>query len=159
MKKEQISVLYEAHYCSLLSFTKSLISNHHDAEDIVQEAFLVCLDYDLTSKNSLKVLYSIIQTIISKRKHADLDYQLATSHNSEEYLSSFQQSSDFKTCIKNAYKRLSPSDQQIIDYSIIQNLNSFEISRILNISPAAARKRLQRSKQRLGEIYNKELCF
>jgi len=64
MKKEQISVLYEAHYCSLLSFTKSLISNHHDAEDIVQEAFLICLDYDLSSENSLKLLYSLIQTIV-----------------------------------------------------------------------------------------------
>ena len=159
MKKEQISVLYEAHYCSLLSFTKSLISNHHDAEDIVQDAFLICLDYDLSSENSLKLLHSLIQTIVYQRHHDDFEYQLTVPLKSEYRLPSFQQASQLKTIIKNAYKRLSPSDQQIIDYSIIQNLNSFEISRILNISPAAVRKRLQRSKQRLSEIYNKELCF
>ncbi|MBQ3784352.1 MAG: sigma-70 family RNA polymerase sigma factor [Lachnospiraceae bacterium] len=159
MKKEQISVLYEAHYCSLLSFTKSLISNHHDAEDIVQEAFLICLDYDLTSENSLKLLYSLIQTIVYKRNHTNLDYQLTTTLGSEEQLSSFRQSSSLKNTLETAFKMLSPSDQQIIDYSIIQNLNSFEISRILHISPSAVRKRLQRSKQRLSEIYNKELCF
>ena len=114
MKKEQISVLYEAHYCSLLSFTKSLISNHHDAEDIVQEAFLICLDYDLSSENSLKLLHSLIQTIVYKRHHTNLDYQLTTTLGSEEQLSSFRQSSSLKNTLETAFKMLSPSDQQII---------------------------------------------
>ena len=166
MDPKRLQVLYELHWKSLLSLAEIQLHNSSDAEDLVQETFLLFMKKSVSHTTSTITLYQIAQMLIrrynaqnSTVNFGSFDQTFETPDNSEEktllwqaYSESLLESSKSQR-LKDALTDLPKDDRLILTLFYFENISAKEIGIQTRSSHAAIRKRLERSKKRLRSLY------
>ena len=151
---EYIEKAVENYSDAMLNAAYSILKSTADAEDVVQEAFLKYIrkrpvfNSDEHEKAWLiKVASNICKDILRKRKHysfVSLDEirNLGTSENNAQILGML-------VSLEEKYRI-------VIHLHYVEGYKAGEIASMLGITEAAVKKRLQRGRDALREIYEKE---
>jgi len=137
----------------LLRYATSILYNHQDAEDVVQDVFmsayqnLSTFDGGNVSAWLYKITYNKCINKLKKRKvllFADVPESSIISQNqtglSDETL--------------HALSLLKPQDRALLYGRIIEGYDFEELAKQMGASPATLRKRYERAKKKLADILN-----
>ena len=139
---------------SLYSLCTVMLRNREDAKDAVQECFLKYItkapdfsDYEHEKAWLLRVAANICKDMLRRRKHSsflsiDEIRNIGVSEDNAQILG-------LLVSVEEKYR-------VIIHLHYVEGYKTDEISAMLGISPAAVRKRLQRGRDMLRELYEKE---
>lgn len=155
---DRFDALFRAHYADLYRYAVRRCATSEDAEDLVAEVFAVAwrrLDdlppgdearlwlfgtarllrmNDLRSATRRKSMLDKFRAVRSRITRPDIATSVAD-----------------RSQVRHALASLSDSDQEILLLSVWEGLSSTEVAAVLEVSPAAARKRLERARQRFRE--------
>lgn len=163
-EKALIEKLYDTYERMMYKIAYGILKHRYDAEDAVHEAFINVIRSEslpkLSEVNSFQTKAYIIVTvknasyvIYNKRKKNSAEniddlYDLQSDDTTEEaVVSSFVVQE-----IKEAMRKLSEVDYDILCLSLINQLSNDEIAVTLDIKPDAVRQRIHRAKKRLSKI-------
>jgi RNA polymerase sigma-70 factor, ECF subfamily len=161
---ESVESLVAAHSLMAFRIAYSILRNHHDAEDAVQECFLRVLKYRnrLRQVRNLKTWVARIAwtTALDRRSgrarvaaHEDASQGemllelSAEGPSAEEQLARKQ----LRGLMEQMIAILPEELRHPLELSTVQELNSAEIAEILRIPEGSVRTRLMRARQRLKE--------
>ena len=139
---------------SLYRLCTVMLQNREDAQDAVQECFLRYITKAPDFKNSehekawlIRVASNICKDMLRYRRHS--------SYISLDEIRNLSTSED-NAQILGMLMMLEEKYRAVIHLHYVEGYGTQEISDILGISSAAVRKRLQRGREKLREIYEKE---
>ena len=168
MNQKRFEAIYRLYYEELLSFAKNHVSDPYLAEDMVQETFLFFFEHGMNNascKNNL--LYSTLISILKdtcKYSISELSSDDVTFTNSEnsQYISSLFQTFIQQQLVQKNFEKIEPlilqlptDEQQLLMLYYFEKKNAKEISNQVSISHGTVRKKLDRSKKKLREMYLK----
>jgi RNA polymerase sigma-70 factor (ECF subfamily) len=166
---ETVEELVAQHTAMLFRVAYSILRNHHDAEDAVQECFLRVLKYRkrLNEVRNMKTwLARIAWTVALDRRTSRTTVSLnAVSPNDEgageELLDQLQAAGrgpeeqaageQLKRLLEQLIPALPEDLRHPLELSTVQELNSSEIAEVLNIPESSVRTRLMRARKLLKE--------
>ena len=164
---EQIYIIYR----NLMYYiARRILQDDSLAEDAVHNAFIRIIGYldklqDINSHKTKGFLVIVVENtskdIYNKRKHANaisfdsLEVELSDNHDLEENVIDQINVNDLVKKIET----LSTIYRDVLMMRFIYEYSYNEISKILNISEATVRKRLERARQKLLSISEKEATF
>lgn len=166
MNHKRFEAIYQLHYEDLLSFAKNHVSDSYQAEDLVQETFLFFLEHGMNNASCRN--NSLYSTLISLAKSTlnqpacflSFDDDAFTNSENLYYTSSLFQAFTKQQSIQNNFDtlqmlvpQLPDEEQQIFTLFYFEGKNAKEISEIIPLSHDTIRKKLERSKKKLKEIY------
>ena len=140
----------------LLRYATSIVCDHHEAEDIVQECFISAyknrrsFDGEYLSSWLYKITYNMSLNKIKKRR---LLY-FSQVFSKETYEMEEEDSLSDKTL--RALKKLKPQDRALVHARVMEEMSYKELSFQMGISEASLRKRYERAKDKLVEELEKE---
>lgn len=159
---DAVRTLIDSHKDRLFAFIWRMVRNHHDAEEICQDAFLKAMGSLQTFSTEYRfstwlftIGYRICLNRMRRRKlfAGDVDVtnmtELATGD--EDTLQS-EETTRFRTCVWDAVDKLSPPQRATVLLFYRHDLGCNEIARILEIPVATVKSHLHRARQRLREI-------
>lgn len=146
----------------------SILRNHHDAEDAVQECFLRVLKYQkrLSEVRNLKTWLARIAWTVALDRRApqamvSLNAVSLTDEGSEPLLDQLRADSrapdeqaaegQLKRLLEQLVPALPEELRHPLELSTVQELNSSEIAEVLNIPESSVRTRLMRARKLLKE--------
>ena len=139
---------------SLYRLCTVMLQNREDAQDAVQECFLRYITKAPEFKDSehekawlIRVATNVCKDMLRYRKHASL--------LSLDEIKAVSTSED-NAQILGMLMMLEEKYRAVIHLHYVEGYGTEEISDMLSISSAAVRKRLQRGREKLREIYEKE---
>lgn len=144
----------------LVNKTRGRAGSHHNAEDVVQEAFTRALKYHRSFNNNLpfdvwfsRILENSLRTHTKERKAQGMVYgnkidNLAT-HTPNSFLRRFL--SEIKEDIDN----LSDRRKEVMNLSFFMEYTPTDISKIVNMSVGAVRIMIHRFREELRFKYGK----
>jgi RNA polymerase sigma-70 factor (ECF subfamily) len=153
----------DQHKDRLFAFVWRMVRNHHDGEEICQEAFLkafASLDSFSSEYRFSTWLFTIAYRVCLnhlRRKRAvtgDLDFAALPSESeraSEAALES-EEASRLKEQVWSAVERLSPPQRASILLFYRHELTCHEIARVLELPLATVKSHLHRGRNRLREM-------
>ena len=137
----------------LLRYATSILYNHQDAEDVVQDVFISayqsrdCFDGKNLSAWLYKITYNHSVNKLKKRKWLFF-------HDIKEEPAVYIEDSFTMPEIMEALKPLKPQERALL-YGRIMNGQSYEeLSKIMSSSPAALRKQYERVKKKAAKYLN-----
>jgi RNA polymerase sigma-70 factor (ECF subfamily) len=166
---ETVEELVAQHTAMLFRVAYSILRNHHDAEDAVQECFLRVLKYRkrLNEVRNMKTwLARIAWTVALDRRTPrtmvslnavspnnegtgeELVEQLQAAGRGPEDLAAGEQ---LKKLLEQLIPALPEELRHPLELSTVQELNSSEIAEVLNIPEGSVRTRLMRARKLLKE--------
>ncbi len=160
MTEEQFEQKYLLYAQDLFNVAYGYTRNVQDAEDIVQNVFIKLLQYEYIFKTSNDEKYWLIRVTINESiNFVKSSYKKKTVF-SEEIVSSTsdQTKEDTNKEVLQFYVDTLPEKYKVVVILFYyENLKTIEISKLLDISEAAVRKRLERAREILKkkmEAYN-----
>ena len=164
MPLESVEDLVAAHSLMAFRVAYSILRNHHDAEDAVQECFLRVLkqkDRLHEVRNAKTWIARIAWTTALDRRSSRgriSDNEDATEPELLMQLRDKSPTADEQLLLQQKQRLMAqmiatlPEDlRQPLELSTVQELNSTEIAEILKIPEGSVRTRLMRARQRLKE--------
>ena len=157
MEEQKFEEVYAKYKVMVFNICYSYLHSIFDAEDAVQETFIKFYHKDKVFNTAedekfylIRIAINASKDIIKKRiKTVKLDFDV---QNIQEYES--VDLVEFIQCLKPKYK-------EIIILKYVEEMSYKEISKMLRIQEAAARKRLQRAlnelKEKKGELNGREI--
>ncbi len=138
-----IYLVYQKYNKDFLAFAKSITSNHSEAFDLVQDAYVSALEREeiFESMNEYQIKGWFFTTIKNKnidniRKTNRLTYQ------SEIEIFTKVESFEEKVVLQDLLYKLPEKYRKVVLLRYEMNLNSTEIGERLNISPSTVRSQL-----------------
>lgn len=144
-RREFVDYLFERYHHSLLRYLRQLTANTHDAEEVLQEAFIRIMrveTLDTLEARARGYLFKIATNIIRDRKRKEAS-QFYSAHLSIDDIELENQSpvpeklfewQEGLRSIKRCLMELSPRCQKVFVLHCIESLSYKEISKILNVS-------------------------
>lgn len=161
---ELVETLVAEHSMMAFRIAYSILRNHHDAEDAVQECFLRVLKSVRRMhhvRNPKTWVARIAWTTALDRRSSRAKVSASEESTDPEALIQFRDKSvaaDQQLAEKQLHRLLErmiaslPDDlRNPLELSTVQELNSAEIAEVLNIPEGSVRTRLMRARQRLKE--------
>ena len=156
---------YDTYYEKIARFCNIKLKNRNEAEDCVQECFMVYYKRILSGEeigNTSAFLYKIADNLIKTQWRQDkkanniipLDDIAETLAADEVYDYS---NIDYDACTEKIIKILDEKEQYLYKLKYTDGKSIAEIAEELNISFDATAKRLSRLRQKVKEIIEKEL--
>lgn len=144
-RREFVDYLFERYHGSLLRYLTQLTANSHDAEEVLQEAFIRIMrveTLDTLEARARGYLFKIATNIIRDRKRKEAsqfhsahlpiqDLELENQAPLPEKLFEWQEG---LRSVKKCLLELSPRCQKVFILHCIESLSYKEISKILNVS-------------------------
>lgn len=141
-KENIIQYAYEQYQSALVAYASTRINSLQEAEDIVQDAFVRLLGYDVITKETVKSLcYTIVNNIVIDRirrhyKRQEVnsyiyDMEVSSPVLTPEQVAVFHDLASQERCLMAS---LSPSTRRVYEMTRIEGLNIAEIAEQLNIS-------------------------
>lgn len=133
----------------LLRYATSILCDHYEAEDVVQECFIAAYknrtDFDgqYISSWLYKITYNMSLNKIKKRKLIYFGNMFIKETQKSKYTDGFSDNT------LRALKKLKPEDRALIHARIIEDMTYNELSLQMGVSEEALRKRYQRAKDKL----------
>jgi len=153
--RQAVEALVAEHTLMVFRIAYSVLRNHHDAEDAVQECFLRVLKYgkDLQQVRNPKTwLARIIWTVALDRRSSRNTVPLhddSPGHDLTKHLA--DQSMKLDELLERLVAGLPEDLRYPLQLSTVQELNSVEIGEMLNIPENSVRTRLMRARKLLKE--------
>ncbi len=150
---EEVIDLYSK---KLLRYATSILCDHHEAEDVVQECFIAAyknrrsFDGDYLSSWLYKITYNMSLNRIKKRRLLYFSYIFSKETcaiEEEEGLSD-------KTL--RALQKLKPRERALVHARVMEEMSYKELSLQMGVSESTLRKRYERAKNKLLEELKKE---
>lgn len=162
---EQLRQAYDTYYEKIARFCNIKLKNRNEAEDCVQECFMVYYKRILSGEeigNTSAFLYKIADNLIKTQWRQDkkanniipLDDIAETLAADEVYDYS---NIDYDACTEKIIKILDEKEQYLYKLKYTHGKSIAEIAEELNISFDATAKRLSRLRQKVKEIIEKEM--
>jgi RNA polymerase sigma-70 factor (ECF subfamily) len=156
-----ISELYEVHYEPCLRFARAICRSREEAEDVCQGAFIRAMSHlpllNVLPENKRRSwLYTVIRNmyIDALRKTRRGESIMRDYHemaDEEDYMGTEILRWDVESLVAS----LPQQDQDLIIKRFWLNMNSTQIGKEMNLSPAAVRHRLRATLKRLKNIYER----
>lgn len=164
--RQNFMVLHNQYRSLMFDRAYEILQNEHDAEDAVSEAFLRLASnfekinsFECHKKKGyvVKVTENVCKTMYTRRKREkkrlisfeDVAYEMADDSVLEDQVMA---SIDAEVA-RRLIDQLPETDRDILSLRVALGLNDQEIAESLRISNAAARKRLQRAKQKVIQLW------
>lgn len=169
MKQKKWAVLYELHYETLLSITVSHLDNPSDAQDCVQDTFLLYMEQDSIHQGTVS-LWEVLEQVICAYNQRDKDcisYDEAFSETptgtreQKQLYGSFSQQNIRQytpSYIQKVMSGLPAGERRPMELYFYQDMTTKEIGEQLSISHDTVRKRLQRGRKHLKQRLEKKVC-
>ena len=145
----------------LLRYATSVLCNFHDAEDVIQQVFLLAYKSrsSFDGENLTAWLYKITyNNCMNKLKKRKLIFFRDVKNIKEETVNPFEQASPSDDFLK-ALSKLSPQDRALV-YGRIMDAQSYEeLGAMLGKTPAALRKQYERAKKKLAGYLKPKLTL
>lgn len=166
MNQKRFEAIYRLYYEDLLSFAKHQVSDFYLAEDLVQDAFLFFFEQGMTDVPSVEqTLYSILISLLERnlqRPVFELSFiddilEHPNDYSSVSFLfqnfSQNQMEQNKNKLLQESIEELSFADRTLLTLYYLEEKNAKEIGILFSISHCAVRKRLERIKKKLLQIY------
>lgn len=161
--RHRFDELFRAHYADLYRYAVRRCPSSEDAEDLVAETFTVAWRriHDVPDGNEARLwLFGTarllrmnqLRSITRRRALRDRVRRLMAGSREQDPAVPVAGTSR----VGKAMRRLSGPDREILLLAAWEGLSSQEIASVLEITAAAARKRLQRARDRLREALGSE---
>lgn len=158
--QQAFSQIVKLNQQKVFRYCYSMLTNHQDAEDIVQDTFIKAYNH-LHRYRSEDNFFGWLVTIahrlcLNKLRRNTLTFGLINKLTIEQHTTSEQFSSKYDEQ-KNEeifflLNKLKPKARAIVILKVIQGLSYDEISGILHDNPANLRKQFERTKKRLQKF-------
>lgn len=156
MSYEQIEALYLAEYPRLFCYAKALLSDSSEAEDVVQNTFEFAVRHlDILQNHPnpqawlIKVLkYKVLEHIRNKPKevlYPDADALYKYTFRPKPHYDLLSE----KYHLKVLRSKLADEEYELLKMVSVYGLSYNEAAEILDLSPAACRKRLERTRKKV----------
>lgn len=154
-RKAQLQ-LYQQYCDAMFCIAHRLLNNVHDAEDVMQEAFVKAFQKieqykgDVTFGAWLKkiVVNTCLDALKSKKRRSELEKESGTEVIAEDSNWEVENTVTINE-IKKAIFTLPDKYKEVIMLYLIEGYNHEEIAQILDITTVTSRSRLLRGKQKL----------
>lgn len=155
--------LIDLHKDRLFAFVRRMIRNHHDAEEIVQDAFLkafASLDSFSTDYRFSTWLFTIGYRLCLnaiRRRHAltgELDFATVADSgaDAQQLVAESDQAKHLRNVVWNAVERLSDAQKATVILFYRQEQSCQDIAQVLELPVATVKSHLHRARARLREI-------
>lgn len=156
---EKLQQDYNHYFINLQRFCMVKLKNQEQAEDCVQQSFLILYEHymkDEDIKNVAGFLYKIADNLIKtqwrENQRAEKTVQIETlsdiiSSNRDEY-----SDTDYDALAEKLLQTLSDNEKELYKLKYIDNKSIEEISEELKINYQAVAKRLSRLRQKVKEL-------
>ena len=158
--KERLAASYNLHYKSLYRFCNSRLKNEHQAEDCVQECFLVLYKKYMQNEqieNEKLFLYKVADNLIKSqwRKNAKTEKLLDIDSVAEKLAveSEVYKNLDFEELSNRRSSVLNENELLVYRLRYVEDKTIKEISEETALSFEAVAKRLSRLRQKLKEEF------
>ena len=156
--------LYNQNYQLLLNEASSIIHNHHDAEDVVQDFFSYAI-YNIEKFRNIErstlrrflVMCIRRRCIDALRKRKTKQKHIVGSIDHEEYAFEYvDEKASFEETVFNriaveelrdAFLKLPDQQQDVLEYKYLLELTDREIGKILGVRPSTVRSYLTRARK------------
>ena len=161
--------LIELHQERLFAFVWRMVRNHHDAEEICQEAFLkafAALDtFDIRYRFStwlFTIAYRLTLNVLRRKRPlaADIDFArvaAADAEGVEERSANTEEAQRLKTLVWSAVERLTPPQRAAVLLFYRQQVGCNEIAEVLDIPVATVKSLLHRARAKLKDLLEPQL--
>lgn len=161
--------LIDQHRQRLFAFVWRMVRNHHDAEEICQDAFLkafAAIDtFDENYRFStwlFTIGYRLTLNVIRRRKplSGDVDFtQMASDEDSaEQTAATSEEAQRLKDLIWRAVDRLTPPQKAAVLLFYRQQQSCHQIAEVLEIPVATVKSHLHRARSRLKDLLEPQLA-
>lgn len=156
-----IEDFYRENYTKFVNITRGRAGSHHNAEDVVQEAFTRALQYHRSFNPAItsfdtwfsRILQNSLRNQNQDRRAQGMVYDTRTdglaTHTPNAYLQRFL------TEIKTDIAALDVRKQEVMNLSFFMGYTTTDISRIVNMSVGAVRTMIHRFREELRLKYGK----
>ena len=162
---EQLRQAYDTYYEEIARFCNIKLKNRNEAEDCVQECFMVYYKRILSGEEIGNIggfLYKIADNLVKTQWRQDkkanniipLDDLAETLASEESY---DYGNIDYEACAEKIIKILDEKEQYLYKIKYTDQKSIAEIAEELNISFDATAKRLSRLRQKVKEMVEKEM--
>lgn len=156
--ERDFEALFRAHYADLYRYALRRCATAEDAEDLVAETFAVAWRRlgDLPEGNEARLWLFGTARLLRMNQLRSASRQRALVDRIRSWGSRFQRrdvAEDIadRSRIGRALAALTDTDREVLLLVAWEGLSSTEVATVLDISPAAARKRLERARTRFRE--------
>lgn len=167
---EKLERLYKIYSKSMYNAAYGILHNHHDTEDVIQQAFLKLIPYASKIRDDEKGMTCNFLKIVARNAATDYIRKKTYLNKKEDYIDDVVDDSHFITkcpddivISKESVERISKEIEKLPDIyrDIIVTEKIFGFSReesqgILNANFETLKKRLTRGKEKLLEALKKE---
>lgn len=161
--REAMRELIDQHKDRLFAFILRTVRNHHDAEEVCQEAFLKAFrsldSFDNQYRFStwlFTIAYRVCLNSIRRRKNLFPELDLATlptaSVPADADSAQSEEARRLKAVVWEAVDRLSTAQRATVVLFYRQQMGCAEISEVLSLPVATVKSHLHRARARLKEI-------
>ncbi len=151
--------LYELYSCAMFNICYRMMNNREDAEDIMQEAFVLAFSklgtfrYESTFGAWLKRI--VINTCINAIQKRKVDLLYTDNIANYEYNSNDNDETEWPFTVrevKNAMKLLPEGGRLIFSLYLFEGYDHTEIAQILDITVSTSKSQFMRAKRRLIDL-------
>jgi RNA polymerase sigma-70 factor (ECF subfamily) len=160
-----VETLVAGHSVMVFRIAYSILRNHHDAEDAVQECFLRVWKHKdrLHEVNNVKTWLARIAwtTALDKRRSGRVMVSLSDEQSGAELMQSISDSAlpadeqltgaEMRQMLERLIAGLPEELRHPLELSTVQELNSAEIAEVMKIPEGSVRTRLFRARKQLRE--------
>ncbi len=159
-QKQTFEEVYDTCYERVFNFVYSKILHREDAEDITAETFIKAMraydNYDPSKSSEITWLCTIARNCLVdhvRRSHRDkiipFDETLDRGASDPELL---RLDEDIQKRVYHIFKKLKPEEREILSMRYMMEMEYNDIGKLLDISPKAAAKRVERLLKKCKEI-------
>ncbi|HUG16900.1 MAG TPA: sigma-70 family RNA polymerase sigma factor [Thermomicrobiales bacterium] len=161
-------LLYDRYLDRLYGYARSRLGSAADADDVVADTMLAAFEH-LEHFDPARGAFSTWIFTIARRKvidHGRYHRRLRRLAARQQALAAPVSEDDSYECVarneqdeavRRTVRRLPPADRDVVALRYSAELSTDEIARVLDVSPAAARQRLTRARQRLKQMLEADL--
>ena len=157
-REHRFRELFTAHHDAVLRFALRRVSPA-PAEDIAAETFLVAWrrldDVPTRPGEALPWLYAVARHCLLNAQRSDRRQEAVAVRIGDAFPEAHHLDVDFiarQADLAAAWRRLSPTDQEVLALALWEDLPSPQAARVLGISPTAYRLRLSRARRALRRL-------
>ncbi len=163
-ERDALRELIDAHKDRLHAFIWRMVRDHHDAEDICQEAFLkafasldsFCSDYRFSTW-LFTIGYRVCLNQLRRKRTvvAEIDFGLLPAGEGDadwHALAESEEAGRVRELIWSAVDRLSPPQRAAVLLFYREGFGCQEIAQVLQLPPATVKSHLHRARARLREL-------
>jgi RNA polymerase sigma-70 factor (ECF subfamily) len=151
---EDFQDFYKKQKKSLFSYLMRMTGDYYLSMDIMQEAFLRCLDKYRDKTLNISLLYTIARNVFidftrrEKRKRA---FEQDTEDNKADTEKEYGIKQEYRKVI-NAMKRLDPDEREILALVLTEELKYAEIASLMGINEGNVKIKVHRARLKLREF-------